>query len=286
MWPQITIGILMYNEEHYIAKAIESAQAQTYRNLKIVIADNCSTDNSFAIAERYAALDPRIELHRHSENKGPLYNYEFILKRADTTYFVTLGAHDLFLPNYIEDAVALLESDAKVALAYPGGILIDAEGKEEGFIQDNYDTRGLNVKLRMTKIARNFNNGYVIHGVFRTEILKKLPVLKIISPDFLIILLVNMYGSIARIPANGFVRRIVKKETAAEQRERHQQQGIYTKLHFNPYSLFVSQLFRNMLRSRQLSLPQKLSTIPELKKIFSYRYEVNWKEIFRSRRYY
>ena len=64
----VTIGIPVYNEENYLAETIESAINQTYQTIQIIISDNCSTDRSFEIAQKYAEQDSRILLVRQEKN--------------------------------------------------------------------------------------------------------------------------------------------------------------------------------------------------------------------------
>ncbi|MBS1757264.1 MAG: glycosyltransferase, partial [Bacteroidetes bacterium] len=51
--PLVSIVITSYNRAHYIEEAIRSALAQDYRNLEIIISDNCSTDGSSEIFKKY-----------------------------------------------------------------------------------------------------------------------------------------------------------------------------------------------------------------------------------------
>lgn len=65
--PFVTIGIPVYNEEKFVAETILSALNQTYKNIRIIISDNCSTDRTFEIAAKYAQVDGRIKLIRHEK---------------------------------------------------------------------------------------------------------------------------------------------------------------------------------------------------------------------------
>ena len=61
--PLVTIGIPTYNRgDGYLREALESALAQTYENLEIVVSDNCSTDNTGEVVEAYD--DPRVSYFR------------------------------------------------------------------------------------------------------------------------------------------------------------------------------------------------------------------------------
>ena len=66
--PKVTVIILSYNQDEYIADAIQSALNQTYDNLEIVISDNGSTDGSKEIIKDFAELDSRIIFLDYPEN--------------------------------------------------------------------------------------------------------------------------------------------------------------------------------------------------------------------------
>ena len=278
MEPLVTIGIVMFNEERYIAQAIESVLQQSYKNIKLIISDNCSTDASYGIAEKYLQNDNRIELYRQEKNEGPVFNFEFVLQKINSPYFALLGAHDLLLPDYIQSAMDWVQRE-EIALVYPEGRFIDQDGNQLENITDDYDTTGMPIDQRFVKIATNWYNGYVIHGVFKTKVIKKLPVENIISPDFLMILLTNLYGTIKKLPEIGYERRVVRKETSSDQHERHIREGIYRHSEYNPYGKFIWHLSENIFKAHHISIIYKIRLILKLKKVIGERFGGSWKEI-------
>src|SRR6516162_10132302 len=110
----VTIAIPVYNEEKFLLETIQSAINQSYKNIRIIISDNCSTDASFEIASKFAKQDNRIELIRHEKNIGALENFIFALSKCNTQYFMWLGAHDLLLPGFIEEAVNKMNGDPSI----------------------------------------------------------------------------------------------------------------------------------------------------------------------------
>lgn len=66
----ISVIVPIYNAEKYLARCIESLIHQTHRALQIILVDDGSTDNSLAVAKRYAAQDERIEVYAHPTNQG------------------------------------------------------------------------------------------------------------------------------------------------------------------------------------------------------------------------
>ncbi len=66
--PLVSVLITSYNRDKYIAQAIQSVLASTYNNFELIIVDDCSTDQSFAKAQRYAASDERISAYVNEKN--------------------------------------------------------------------------------------------------------------------------------------------------------------------------------------------------------------------------
>jgi glycosyltransferase involved in cell wall biosynthesis len=101
-FPLITIGIPCFNAEATIARAIESAQSQTYSNLEILVVDDCSTDNSCNVIQSFLKNDKRINFLSNSSNQGPGYVRNRIVNEARGDYIAFFDDDDESLPERIE----------------------------------------------------------------------------------------------------------------------------------------------------------------------------------------
>jgi len=99
---KISFIVPAYNVEKYLSKCISSLKAQTIDNFEIIIVEDCSTDGTLQIAERFAAKDQRIRLVRHTRNKGlgPARNTG--LDHAKGTYICFVDSDDWVDPGYGE----------------------------------------------------------------------------------------------------------------------------------------------------------------------------------------
>ena len=66
----ISILITAYNCENFIENAIKSAINQTYKNIEILISDDCSTDSTLKVIQKYAAIDKRIHFFTSNKNRS------------------------------------------------------------------------------------------------------------------------------------------------------------------------------------------------------------------------
>lgn len=98
--PLITIAIPNFNYGRYLKLAIDSALASGRQDIEVVVADNCSTDNSREILESYS--DSRLRVFNHSENIGLYPNWNFVLKEAKGIYFKLLQSDDWLAPSFYE----------------------------------------------------------------------------------------------------------------------------------------------------------------------------------------
>lgn len=111
--PLVSIFMPCYNHEHYIAQAIESCLAQTYQNIEIIVGDDCSTDGTWAIVERYRDAHPDIvKPFRNERNLGVTLNCNEILRRCTGKYIAFHSGDDLYLPDKLHRQVAATESAA------------------------------------------------------------------------------------------------------------------------------------------------------------------------------
>ena len=117
--PLVSIGIPTYNRPRELERSIKIACEQTYRNIEIVIIDNCSTNPE---VERVIALakqgDKRIRSFRNKTNLGVLKNTKLVLDAARGEYFCWFSDDDWRSPEFIETLVELLENSPEVHLAF------------------------------------------------------------------------------------------------------------------------------------------------------------------------
>ena len=114
MNPTVSIVTPVYNGEAYLRECIESVLSQTYTDWEYIISDNCSTDATVAIAEEYAARDPRIRVVKNTEFLAimPNWNRAMRLISPGSTFCKVLHADDTLYPNCLEAMVAVgLKSD-------------------------------------------------------------------------------------------------------------------------------------------------------------------------------
>ena len=110
----VSIGMPVYNGEKFIREALDSLLAQTFTDFELIISDNASTDSTEAICREYAAKDARIRYIRHSENKGPAANFQFVLDGAVGKYFMWAAADDVWHPTFVAKCCTALENDTSI----------------------------------------------------------------------------------------------------------------------------------------------------------------------------
>ncbi|MFW5983162.1 MAG: glycosyltransferase family 2 protein [bacterium] len=176
MQPLITIGMPVFNDVDFIEESIESVRVQTFSNWQMIISDDGSTDGSQKICEQFAKLDDRITYIRQVENLGISKNMQFLLKQANTKYFMWAGDDDLYDKYFIEKCISVLESHSDAVSAFATMAKIDENGNLlENSIDNDY--RSNHRFGRLIGYIRNATD-YFGYGIFRTDKIKgvKFPV--------------------------------------------------------------------------------------------------------------
>jgi len=109
----LTVCVITYNHEQSIRQALDSILAQqTNFDFKILIADDCSKDNTRAILQEYKAAYPeKIELLLQDKNVGPLKNWTDLVTAPKSKYLAYLEGDDYWLDNRrLSNQIHLLES--------------------------------------------------------------------------------------------------------------------------------------------------------------------------------
>lgn len=123
--PLVSILIPTFNRADYLGAAIDSALAQTYKNIEIIVHDDASTDNTPGVLALYH--DPRLRIIRTEDNHGMLGGWNFIVQEAKGEYVKFLASDDLLAPTCVTELVG-------AALAHPMAALITCQRQ---FIDSN-----------------------------------------------------------------------------------------------------------------------------------------------------
>lgn len=141
----LTVAICMYNAARYIEETLECLMQQTRQDFKLLIVNDCSTDNSAALVEDFFKKNPRqYELINLQENGGLAAGRRYVEEHADTKYILFVDADDCPLPQLVDKLYSTITSDKDLMavgchLSYidsngkkiAGGIYLGATTKEE-----------------------------------------------------------------------------------------------------------------------------------------------------------
>jgi len=125
---RVSFVITNYNYGRYVAGAIDSLLAQTFRELEIVVIDDCSTDDSHEILRRYAD-EPRVRIVLHERNYGHIQSYNEGIGLARGEFIALFDADDLCLrADAVARQVAVFEANARVGMVYAAQTYVDETG--------------------------------------------------------------------------------------------------------------------------------------------------------------
>jgi hypothetical protein len=123
----VSVVIDNYNYERFVGAAIESALAQTYDAIEVIVVDDGSTDGSRAIIDRYRSHVTAI--HQENGGQGAAFNAGFAASSGEIILF--LDADDLLAPEAVEKVVAAFD-DPTVVKAHWRLSIVDGEGRSTG----------------------------------------------------------------------------------------------------------------------------------------------------------
>lgn len=117
MQSKVSILIPVYNREHFISECIDSALAQTYSNIEVVVVDNQSTDGTWSICQQYAEKDVRVRIFQNAENIGPVKNWQRCFDEARGVFAKILFSDDWLHPDFLANSVRFL-LDSRVGFVF------------------------------------------------------------------------------------------------------------------------------------------------------------------------
>ncbi len=116
------MAIATYNRAAMVRQAIEAALGQTRPPEEIVVADDASTDSTWAALNELAGCEPSVRVFRRERNSGGAENWSFAIAQTRGDYIAWCSDDDRFTPDHLEASVEYLEGHPEVGLVHAGFI--------------------------------------------------------------------------------------------------------------------------------------------------------------------
>jgi len=138
---KLSVLVPVYNLEKYVGECLESVLSQeTDFDFEVIVVDDCSPDNSFAVIEQCYQRYPQIlKPVRNEQNRGLAYNKKMLLSLCRGEYIAYLDGDDLALPGKLQVQVDYLDARPDCTMVYHESEVFDSEsGKILWFYSRDY----------------------------------------------------------------------------------------------------------------------------------------------------
>lgn len=180
--PLVSVCVACYNHQNYVADFLESLLDQTYSNIEVIIADDCSTDNSVSIIKSYL---PKLEkkftnvsFKANKTNLGITKNSNNLMRAATGKYYKSMASDDVFYPEAIEKMVEFMEEHEECGLLLANVLFVGDSYKYKsngGVIGKGYK-KSIKDKLESEKLCYNLLDKNFIHApgvMIRKSVIEK-----------------------------------------------------------------------------------------------------------------
>jgi glycosyltransferase involved in cell wall biosynthesis len=176
--PMITIGIPTHNRVSLLKGCVESALAQSYPNVEVMVSDNASTDDTLAFLQSIS--HPRLRVLTNPTNVGAMANFDKCIREARGDYLVIACDDNVLDPAFLEKCVRLVrkEPGIPIVLAAYDVLVIDEFSKNERRNIQAKTSKKLSTGVwNGTEILTEYLNGRIsaqlLTSIIRTDILRR-----------------------------------------------------------------------------------------------------------------
>ena len=221
--PRVCLGMPLYNQVRYLPEALNSLLAQTYRDFRLVIADDSTEPEAGRIVQSFAARDHRIIYYKNESRLGMIDNWKNCFRLAGKVdYFAWVGDHDVWHPDWLDSMVGVLEAEPNVVLVYPLTIPIDREGqRRKKKSRSPFSTLGLDDPERVRAVSKHGRGfGKMVYGLFRAPSLHRAGVFRrVLFPDVILLWELSLQGDIHQVDAELWYNRRTDAFSIARQKK-------------------------------------------------------------------
>jgi len=212
--PLVSVGMTTYNRPEYLKLALDGILNQTYRNLEIIISEDCSPcEKTKALLREYEQKDDRIRYFSQKVNLGPPANLQFVLQQATGEYFMWADDDDVRDKQWIE--VLLRRMAVEDTIAAIGTVVsMDAEGNPIRQYQSLQFSGARPIRLARYFLAEESEGkANIVCGLFDTSSLRSIKHWreynkKYYGVDYLFVLDCLQYGNVMVDPSVSVYKRV------------------------------------------------------------------------------
>ena len=125
---KISVILPVYNGEKYVGNAIESVLNQSYKNIELVIVNDCSTDNTLQIVENYAKNDARVKVYSNETNQKLPKTLNNGFDKASGEYLTWTSDDNTYHLDALKKMADVLDNNSDIDLVYADFTICDMEG--------------------------------------------------------------------------------------------------------------------------------------------------------------
>lgn len=219
--PLVSIGVPCYNSSRTIQRALDSLQAQNYRNIELIISDNCSTDSTRFIIESNESRFATIKLLWHSINKGSHANFMHAIESGSGDYFMFLAADDyLGDSSTIDNLVSCMIDRQNCIGAMPTVYYLNGQSTTPS--RSTHSITGSHISRVLSYLQRLPNDNPHFYSLYQREILLK--ALKKTrachGSDWIVVLKALVHGEIIFCPESTLYRETTPTKSYAKSVDR------------------------------------------------------------------
>jgi glycosyltransferase involved in cell wall biosynthesis len=177
----VSVGIPTYNRPEGLRRTLGYITQQTYKNLEIIVSDNCSPDTEVErVLKEFKEKDSRVQFFRQGENIGAINNFKFVLEKATGEYFMWAADDDQWELDFVEKNLYSILSDTRYIASFSNFCQIDVNGNKLNNILDYLPYLKNISDFDKYKRLRNYlfqhekyGKATFFYSLIKTEILKK-----------------------------------------------------------------------------------------------------------------
>jgi glycosyltransferase involved in cell wall biosynthesis len=137
--PLISINLTSFNRAHLIPRCLDAVLKQSYSNFEVNIVDDCSTDDTRLVVQKYQDLDTRIKYFKHEYNKGNAFSRNTALLNSKGKFVAFMDDDDEWVDTHkLKKQIQILEGDkeGEIGLVCSSLRIINEEGSYDKIITE------------------------------------------------------------------------------------------------------------------------------------------------------